>query len=43
MRGGAPLHHIADQVGHSNPVMTDRVYLGRDFTGLRQSVAALLD
>ena len=41
--GGAPLHHIADQVGHSNPVMTGRVYLGRDFMGPRQSVAALLD
>lgn len=28
--GGAPLKDIADQLGHADPAMTARVYLGRD-------------
>jgi integrase len=41
--GGAPLHPIANQVGHSNLVMTGGVLLGRDFMRARQPVAALVD
>jgi integrase len=40
--GGAPLIAIADQLGDADPNMTGRVYLGQDFQGPRQSVAALL-
>ncbi|HEY4603360.1 MAG TPA: tyrosine-type recombinase/integrase, partial [Blastococcus sp.] len=41
-KSGAALIDIADQLGHSNPTMTGRVYLGRDFMGERRSVAELL-
>jgi hypothetical protein len=34
-----PLVQIADQLGHSDPSMTARVFLGRDLMGDRQSVA----
>lgn len=37
--GGAPLVDIADQLGHADPSMTARVYLGRDPFGERASVA----
>ncbi|SDN36007.1 Integrase [Geodermatophilus siccatus] len=37
--GGAPLVAIADQLGHADPSMTARVYLGRDYLGQRRSVA----
>lgn len=40
--GGAPLIDIADQLGHANPSMTARVYLGRDPYGERASVATHL-
>ncbi len=40
--GGAPLVAIADQPGHSDPSMTARVYLGRDYLGARHSVAQFL-
>lgn len=40
--GGAPLVAIADQLGHADPSMTARVYLGRDYLGERQSVAQWL-
>ncbi len=40
--GGAPLVAIADQLGHADPSMTARVYLGRDPYGERASVAAYL-
>jgi integrase len=39
---GVPLVTIADQLGHADPAMTARVYLGRDLMGERQSVAAWL-
>ncbi|MEV2238780.1 site-specific integrase [Micromonospora sp. NPDC049891] len=39
---GVPVARIADQLGHSDPAMTASVYLGRDFTGPRDDVAALL-
>jgi integrase len=38
-QGGAPLVAIADQLGHADPSMTARVYLGRDSLGERKSVA----
>ncbi|MGY2075617.1 tyrosine-type recombinase/integrase [Blastococcus sp. SYSU DS0828] len=38
-----PLVQIADQLGHADPAMTARVYLGRDLMGDRQSVADALD
>jgi integrase len=37
--GGAPLVAIADQLGHADPSITARVYLGRDYLGERRSVA----
>lgn len=37
--GGAPLAHVADQLGHADPTMTATVYLGRDPFGERRSVA----
>jgi integrase len=40
--GGAPLIDIADQLGHADPSMTARVYLGRDPFGERASVAGHL-
>jgi hypothetical protein len=39
---GAPLVDIADQLGHADPAMTARVYLGRAPFGERASVAAYL-
>jgi integrase len=39
---GAPLVAIADQLGHADPTMTGRKYLGRDWMGERQSVAQWL-
>ncbi|PFG15976.1 site-specific recombinase XerC [Propionicimonas paludicola] len=38
----APLVRIADQLGHANPAMTARVYLGRDLRGNKAELAALL-
>jgi len=40
---GIPLVQIADQLGHSDPSMTARVYLGRDLMGDRLSVAEALE
>ncbi|SFP61580.1 Phage integrase family protein [Geodermatophilus dictyosporus] len=40
---GVPLVQIADQLGHADPAMTARVYLGRDLMGDGQSVAEALD
>jgi integrase len=40
---GVPLVQIADQLGHADPAMTARVYLGRDLLGDRKSVADALD
>jgi integrase len=37
--GGAPIMDIADQLGHADPSMTARVYLGRDPFGERATVA----
>jgi integrase len=42
-KAGAPLEDIADQLGHMDPSMTARVYLGRNWMGERRSVADLLD
>ncbi|MCU1675615.1 MAG: site-specific integrase [Frankiales bacterium] len=39
---GAPLSVIADQLGHADPSMTARVYLGRDPMGDRESLAQYL-
>jgi integrase len=36
---GVPLAQIADQLGHADPSMTARVYLGRDPFGEREQVA----
>ncbi|GEP36181.1 hypothetical protein NSZ01_39490 [Nocardioides szechwanensis] len=36
---GAPLVRIADQLGHADPAMTARVYLGRDFSGDKSDLA----
>lgn len=41
-RQGAPLVRIADQLGHADPTMTASVYLGRDLTGDKADLAALL-
>ncbi|WP_158580034.1 tyrosine-type recombinase/integrase [Geodermatophilus marinus] len=38
-QAGAPLVAIADQLGHADPSMTARIYLGRDSLGERRSVA----
>ncbi|MBB3325496.1 tyrosine-type recombinase/integrase [Microlunatus antarcticus] len=40
--GQVSLVQIADQLGHADPAMTARVYLGRDFDGDRSALAALL-
>ncbi|MGY1846159.1 tyrosine-type recombinase/integrase [Blastococcus sp. SYSU DS1021] len=40
---GVPLVQIADQLGHADPAMTARVYLGRDLMGDRHAVAEALD
>lgn len=39
---GVPLNKIADQLGHADPSMTARVYLGRELTGDKSDLAALL-
>jgi integrase len=39
---GWPLVRIADQLGHSDPAMTAREYLGRDFGGDKSDLAAAL-
>jgi integrase len=39
---GAPIARIADQLGHSDPSLTARVYLGRDFGGDKADLAAML-
>ncbi|MEJ7831832.1 MAG: tyrosine-type recombinase/integrase [Nocardioides sp.] len=36
---GVPIVRIADQLGHSDPAMTARVYLGRDFEGDKSDLA----
>lgn len=39
---GVPLVKIADQLGHADPTMTARVYLGRDLMGDKSSLAEFL-
>jgi integrase len=39
---GVPINRIADQLGHKDPAMTARVYLGRDLSGDKSDLAALL-
>lgn len=41
-QAGVPIAKIADQLGHADPAMTARVYLGRDLMGDKASVAAHL-
>lgn len=41
-RAGVPLSRIADQLGHSDPSMTAKVYLGGDPAGDKSDLAALL-
>lgn len=38
-QAGVPLVRISDQLGHSDPTMTARVYLGRDQTGDKADLA----
>lgn len=40
--GGVPISRIADQLGHADPSITARVYLGRDFAGDKADLAAIL-
>lgn len=39
---GVPIVRISDQLGHSDPAMTARVYLGRDFEGDKSDIAQFL-
>jgi integrase len=39
---GVPINRIADQLGHKDPAMTARVYLGRDYRGDKADLAGLL-
>ena len=39
---GVPLVKIADQVGHEDPALTARIYIGRDLTGERSGIAEIL-
>lgn len=39
---GVPIRRISDQLGHKDPSMTARVYLGRDFGSDKADLAALL-
>ena len=39
---GVPIVRIADQLGHADPAMTSRVYLGRDLEGDKSDIAAHL-
>ena len=39
---GIPIARIADQLGHADPSMTARVYLGRDLHGDKSDLAYLL-
>lgn len=41
-QAGIPISRIADQLGHADPGMTARVYLGRDFEGEKSDLAAVL-
>lgn len=41
-KAGIPLVQIADALGHADPSMTQRVYLGRDFKGDRRDLADAL-
>ncbi|MFI5496936.1 tyrosine-type recombinase/integrase [Actinoplanes sp. NPDC051859] len=41
-QSGVPIAKIADQLGHTDPAMTARVYLGRDLMGDKSAVAAFL-
>jgi integrase len=41
-QSGVPIAKIADQLGHTDPAMTARVYLGRDLMGDKTEVAAFL-
>lgn len=41
-QAGIPLSRIADQLGHADPAMTAKVYLGRDAQGDKSDLAALL-
>ena len=36
---GVPIVKIADQLGHADPAMTARVYLGRDFQADKTELA----
>lgn len=38
-QAGVPIARIADQLGHADPAMTARIYLGRDPKGDKSSVA----
>jgi hypothetical protein len=40
--GGVPAARISDQLGHADPGLTARVYLGRDFGGDKSDLAAHL-
>jgi integrase len=40
--GGTPIARIAEQLGRSDPGLTARVYLGRDFGGDKSDLGALL-
>jgi integrase len=39
---GVPIVRIADQLGHADPAMTARVYLGRDLEGDKSDIAGHL-
>lgn len=39
---GVPIVRIADQLGHADPAMTSRVYLGRDLEGDKSDIAGHL-
>ncbi|MFC0622849.1 tyrosine-type recombinase/integrase [Kribbella deserti] len=41
-KAGVALSDIADQLGHADPSMTAKVYLGRDFMGNRSHIATHL-
>lgn len=38
-QAGVPIAEIADQLGHADPAMTAKAYLGRDLMGDKRSVA----
>lgn len=41
-RAGIPVAQVADQLGHADPAMTMSKYLGRDWMGSKEGMAALL-